>query len=333
MKRVLSFGGGIQSTALGLKFLNKDTDVPPPDAFIFADTGWERESTYQHVAEFSKIVEGAGIPFVTVSGGNLLEILLNPENPRTEMPSFINSSRWETIDGLRTLLISDTKKQYRKLEKSIELQDMLLPLPPLEKVIASALEKFEKGIMDGKIKEGWKEMDTAMLGRQCTQRLKIRPIQKYLKEEMDATEDNPVGQYIGISFDEWHRMTTDKDKRFELLYPLVKARITREDCEEYILDCGYPLPEKSACVGCPYHSNKTWKTLNDKELEEVIHVEQILNHFIKNSRLAQRPYFANGTRFHPSMKPMHERPFASEKEDVSTLLERDGVCGAAGCFL
>ena len=332
MKYILSFGGGIQSTALGLRFINDDIDYPRPDTFIFADTGWERESTYKHVANFSKIVESAGIRFITVSGGNLLEVLLNPEKPRPEMPSFINASRWITIDGLRTLLISDTKKQYRKLQKAARTQDVLIPLPPLEKLLSSALEKFDAGVAEGKIAPGWKEMKTAMLGRQCTQRLKIRPIRKYLKEEMQATKDNPVGQYIGISFDEWHRMTTSDDKRFELLYPLVKARISREDCEKYILACGYELPEKSACVGCPYHSNATWESLNDKELEEVMHVEQILNHFIKNSPLGTRPYFANGIRFHSSMRPMYERPFDTEKEDVD-MLSRDGVCGAAGCFL
>lgn len=332
MKHVISFGGGIQSTALALKFMKDVLPYPMPDAVIFADTGWERESTYEHVKTFSKLWEDqTGVPFVTVSGGNLLEILLNPDNPRTEMPSFINASRWETIDRLRKLFLSDAKKEYRKLEKAIKTQEMLLPIPPLDIVLDEALVKFEKGVADGAIVEGWKEMSTTMLGRQCTQRLKIRPIQKYLREEMGATEDNPIGQYIGISLDEWTRMTTDDDKRFELLYPLCKERITREDCEQFILDCGYPIPEKSACIGCPYHSNKTWQSLNDAELEQVIHVEQILNHFIKNSKLSQRPYFANGTRFHPSMRPMWERPFETEKDLPE--YERDGVCGAAGCFL
>ena len=330
---ILSFGGGIQSTAFSLMFMNDDLpDWPKPDALIFADTGWERESTYQHVKSFSKLwTKTTGIPFITVSGGNLLDVLLNEENPRTEMPSFINASRWETIDGLRELWLSDAKKEYKKLEKAVKKQDTLLPLPPREVVLETALKKFEQGVASGEIVEGWKEMDNAMLGRQCTQRLKIRPIRKWIRENMKPDKDNPVGQYIGISLDEWHRMSSDEDERFELIYPLVKEGISREDCEQYILDSGFPLPEKSACVGCPYHSNATWASLNDKELEQVIHVEQILNHFIKNSKLAKRPYFANGTRFHPSMRPMWERPFETEQE-VSEF-ERDGVCGAAGCML
>lgn len=329
---ILSYGGGMQSNALAMKFMNDDLDYPKPDAVIFADTGWERESTYDYVRWFSKLwTKETGIPFITVSGGNLLEILLNPDNPRTEMPSYINASQWETIDGLRELWLSDAKKAYRKLEKAAKKQETLLPLPPLDTILEAALVKFEKGVAEGEITEGWKEMDNSSIGRQCTQRLKIRPIRKWIRENMDPTKDDPVGQYIGISLDEWHRMTSDEDERFELIYPLCKERISRDDCEQYILDCGFPIPEKSACVGCPYHSNKTWASLNDKELEQVIHVEQILNHFIKNSKLAKRPYFANGTRFHSSMKPMWERPFETEK-DLSEY-ERDSVCGVAGCFL
>lgn len=332
MKRILSFGGGHQSTALALNFIQEDIDVPRPDAVVFADTGWERESTYRHVESFSKVIEAAGIPFVTVSGGNLLEILLNPDNPRTEMPSFINPSRWETLDGLRELFISDAKKQYAKLAKAAKNEGMLFELPELDEVLRAAEKEFDIQVSEGRIKEGWKEMDTAMLGRQCTQRLKIRPIRKFLREEMGATKENPVGQYIGISLDEWHRMTTDDDPRYELLYPLVKARITREDCQQYILDSGYPLPEKSACIGCPYHSNETWRSLNDAELEQAMHVEQILNHFIKNSPLRERAYFAQGTRFHASMKPLYERPHEDNSESLEALM-RDGVCGVAGCFL
>jgi hypothetical protein len=29
----------------------------------------------------------------------------------------------------------------------------------------------------------------------------------------------------------------------------------------------YPLPPKSACIGCPYHSDAAWRTLRDQDPE------------------------------------------------------------------
>ena len=46
-KRVLSLGGGVQSTALAL--LMHRGKVEPPDIAIFADTGWEPKAVYETV--------------------------------------------------------------------------------------------------------------------------------------------------------------------------------------------------------------------------------------------------------------------------------------------
>lgn len=63
----LSFGGGVNSTALLLWLMEQST---PPTVVMFADTGGEKPGTYQHVAEVSARCAKAGLPFVTVSNGN-----------------------------------------------------------------------------------------------------------------------------------------------------------------------------------------------------------------------------------------------------------------------
>lgn len=48
-KRILSFGGGLQTTALAILAYKKEVKV---DAAIFADTGAEKPETYWYMAEF-----------------------------------------------------------------------------------------------------------------------------------------------------------------------------------------------------------------------------------------------------------------------------------------
>ena len=49
MLKVISLGAGVQSTVLTLQAFNGDYGAPP-DAVIFADTLWESEATYEHLA-------------------------------------------------------------------------------------------------------------------------------------------------------------------------------------------------------------------------------------------------------------------------------------------
>lgn len=46
-KRVLSLGGGVQSTTMAL--LAARGDFEPPDIAIFADAGWEPQAVYDAV--------------------------------------------------------------------------------------------------------------------------------------------------------------------------------------------------------------------------------------------------------------------------------------------
>lgn len=72
MLRVLSLGAGVQSTTLAL-MAAKGEIGPMPDAAIFADTGWEPQAVYDHLA---KLEAALPFPVVRVSSGNLREDLI-----------------------------------------------------------------------------------------------------------------------------------------------------------------------------------------------------------------------------------------------------------------
>ena len=113
---MLNVGLGIQSTAAALMCINGD--LPRPDAFIFADTGWERQGTYENFKLLKPLADDAGIPFHVVSAGkNIREEQLKYDVAHVELPYYCDPSRFETVEGKRELLIKDVKKAYRKMLK------------------------------------------------------------------------------------------------------------------------------------------------------------------------------------------------------------------------
>ncbi len=65
-------------------------------------------------------------------------------------------------------------------------------------------------------------------------------------------------------------------KSVSFYYPLVEKRWTRNDCVQYLHKHGIPIPNKSACVGCPLHSNVTWLSLTDAEKQDAIDFDEAI---------------------------------------------------------
>ena len=106
--------------------------------------------------------------------------------------------------------------------------------------------------------------------RTCTDRYKIRPIGEKIRELLDVSNlrGRVVEIVMGISFDEIQRAKYPPNKWQINCYPLVENKITRHDCLHYFESLNFPTPPRSACVICPYHSNKEWKRIKDNFPEE-----------------------------------------------------------------
>lgn len=105
--------------------------------------------------------------------------------------------------------------------------------------------------------------DGAPGNRSCTAEFKIRVIEKELRRR-GATKDDRAIVGLGISLDEWHRAGTPEDPRspYQLReYPLIDQRIDRAQCSEIIRAAGLPVPDKSACFFCPFHTSEQWRLL------------------------------------------------------------------------
>lgn len=108
--------------------------------------------------------------------------------------------------------------------------------------------------------------------RSCTYDYKIGVLRRYL-----GKGDWVVG--LGISMDESHRMRDSGHKRFTNEYPLIGARIFRQDCHNIIAAAGLPVAPKSACWFCPFHSIPAWQNMRAEKPElfnEAVKLEQEL---------------------------------------------------------
>src|SRR6185437_5940355 len=80
-----------------------------------------------------------------------------------------------------------------------------------------------------------------------------------------ATVESPAIVGMGITVDEVERVRSAYDPRSPRQrrdYPLIQLGLNRQDCERVILDAGLPLPGRSACWFCPYHSGEEWRRLH-----------------------------------------------------------------------
>lgn len=105
----------------------------------------------------------------------------------------------------------------------------------------------------------------APLRRQCTREYKIDPIEKAVRVTLGYQPRQRVKHrvrcLIGISLDEAQRMKPSRTKWVETAWPLVDARMDRQACKELLTELGLPVPQKSSCVYCPFHSFRFWQEL------------------------------------------------------------------------
>ena len=96
-----------------------------------------------------------------------------------------------------------------------------------------------------------KEVIPFMMSRDCTAKFKIRPKDKWIKE------NNIQINYMGIDAGESHR-TKGQDIKF---FPLVESGIDLQGCIDIIKGAGLDVPVKSGCFFCPFQGINGFRAL------------------------------------------------------------------------
>lgn len=168
--------------------------------------------------------------------------------------------------------------------------------------------------------------------RQCTSEYKLKPLvdkQRTLAclQPGQRCKDHRITSIIGISWDEMQRM---KEPLFPWIvneYPLVERRMTRADCLDWNERNGYPVPPRSSCVGCPFHSNAEWRAIRDSPEDWADAVA--FDEAIRQEPVASR-MFEGQAYLHFARRPLSEVDIRSlEEQGQGNLfdMECEGMCG------
>lgn len=300
----LSFGGGVQSTALIACSALGLYGVPKADVAIFADTKGELGRTYKHIDVVRDWSAKHGIPLHITTAGSLEDdTLLGKGASHVSIPGFI------------------------KVQK---------PVP-----CASCRESWE----DAEGEQRWSDANPDCLvckgkgesyqetrgiqRRQCTYDYKLTPILKKVRELCRLKPGDrakgvlTVRAMLGISFDEVIRMKSSREEWITNIFPLVDARLTRQDCKRIISEVGLPVPPRSSCYFCPYHRDGYWRWLKMEEPTEFAKAVA----FDEKFRHSQ-PKLVGESYLHDSLKPLAEITFENPQKELEGFgNECEGICG------
>ena len=162
-----------------------------------------------------------------------------------------------------------------------------------------------------------------MIRRQCTKEYKIEPVIKKIRElhGLKPHKHMPKTQvWLGISMDEIQRMKVSQLPRIDYHYPLIEHRMSRGDCISLFEDMAFPVPPKSSCVFCPYHSDRNWKELKEVYPESwklAIEVDESIRDMSQKG--IKEPIYV-----HRSCTPLQDVEFADQQE---LFMCEEGFCG------
>lgn len=169
-----------------------------------------------------------------------------------------------------------------------------------------------------------------MLRRQCTKEFKLVPIRRKVRELIGIagkrSPDHPVvEQWIGISLDEVVRMKMSFEDWQVNRFPLIELGMTRRDCLRWMEKHDYPTPPKSACIGCPFHSDDLWRDIRDNDpagWADAVSVDHIMRTGIRGVR--------NDVYLHRSGEPLDQVDLVTDADRGHIDLwpnECEGMCG------
>lgn len=167
--------------------------------------------------------------------------------------------------------------------------------------------------------------------RSCTVDYKIKVVARELIRR-GATPEQPATVGIGISLDEIGRADGGKnhEPHERVAYPLLELGLRRTDCMRIIRDAGLPIPPKSSCWFCPFHSIEAWheqRRHHPDLFEKSCQLEEHINQ--RQERLGHDPVWLSA-----ALRPL--RQAIPEGVDLLPLLDdidpATGACDSGYCF-
>lgn len=299
--RVLSLGGGTQSSALAL--MSARGELPKLDHVIFADTQNELPETYNFIQNILQPeLAASGIPLHSVTKGNLRNCVLGIEQTGSYPTLPVRVRRPDGKEGR----IGQYRCSYHFKRKMIERQIKSLcgghgdwKRTDVEQWIGFSID--EAGRM--------KESNACRCGH--TYKMHTTPTRECRGK--------------GCKCDGFDRWLVNR-------WPLIDLGMKREDTIQWFIDHGYPTPTRSACWFCPNNSNDRWRSIAETH-PDLFDLACDLDQSIRNGGEfpgASGNSFEGEMFLHSSLKPLREALSSEEDDDVLDPLAWD--CQIGNCF-
>jgi hypothetical protein len=339
--RTISYGGGVQSTAMCvLATQGKLDDIMggPIDAAVFANVG--DDSEHPDTIEY---VNNIMMPWAKANGLNIVEVQKTRYGkPTTLLETIINQETSIPIpiklfNGAPGARSCTSEFKIRTINKWIKSQGI------------SA--KMQHGSRNSGSKISL-EIANNIRERYASEKISVRKLAEEYEISKSQISDIINGKYwnpdiedtfaavaIGISTDEIYRINRKSEELHEIVvYPLIELGLSRTDCEKIISDAGLPVPSKSACFFCPFHGKDYWRDLKNNRYdlwETSVKIENVLNDKRKKTGKDEVFMFKAGVRL--------ENLFDDEFEQLdvfgnSVVLKseesfNDGKCDEGYCWI
>lgn len=340
----VSLGAGVQSTALLAMAVLGDHGCPKADVALFSDTGDEPEYVYEHVKVLKAWAAARGVPVHTVQYGCISDhIRMRVEGLRRRSPAIPAFVKKAPEPGfiirdtgaafpLYFVSVKDESPEYgTKFAATLSVK-WARDNPAKAEWFRTEAQAEETAVVlrDNFMQHGARvepytrhDKKRGQLMRTCTEDYKIVPIQGALRQllgrrQIRKTDGVKVRALLGISADEAIRMKPARVPWAENVYPLVDGDLTRDDCIAYIKSVGLPVPEKSACRFCPYHSDAYWTDIYTRfpaEFDRAVTFDEYIR--------TKMPGVRGEVFLHGSLKPLKTLPFLPERRDTQGGLKFD----------
>jgi hypothetical protein len=257
---------------------------------------------------------------------------------------FLMACRGELGPKPDAAIFADTQWEPREVYAwlgQLEAIGAAADIPIIRATKGSVRDDALRSQVRGRVKDGvrWASMplhtlspegSKGIIRRQCTEEYKLNVIEREerrllgLKPKQRAPRAS-VEQWLGISADEAGRMRDSRNHWQTLRYPLIydcEPPMTRADCKAWLGRNGFAVPRKSACLGCPFHSDSEWREIkkNPDEWRDVVEFDEAIRDC---GGMRGKVYL------HRSCRPLSEVDLSSAEDhgQLNWINECEGMCG------
>lgn len=254
---IISLGAGVQSSTLLMMAdrgeIEVDGKVVIPRYAIMSDPGNEPEKVYKWLEFLQSQVKN--IKIILTSNGNIIDDTLNgiEKNERFASVPFFTK---KIVPVYKKIPVGMKEVHYNSFDEICKKDDP-------DYSYSQEVMHYKDGEQLGT------RVEKGILWRQCTGEYKISAVRKELRKLYGYGPRDKVKEkfrlWMGISTDEIQRVKPSGVNYIKNIFPLIDYEMSRQDCLDWFSKNDLPLPPRSSCIICPYHSNTHWRDMKEND--------------------------------------------------------------------